>query len=254
MSEEARAITIKPGRLLSKAGLENLLEGLGPKPGQPASSLYIQPGPLQEWLESNGAEGSAWWEHLRTAGRPVLNSDTGLAALRWGASALAIVPPFPVPENRLVSAWDLSPLLALLAEEHTVGVALLRLGRFSAAVYRGERLLSSKTDARYVKGRHHAGGTSQLRFQRIREGQARKLNQKACEAVQSQFDAYPDLDFVVLGGDRFTLDGFLKDCPYLQRWRDKILGRRLNIRDPRRDTLEGVGRMLTSSRVYPLEW
>ena len=98
-----------------------------------------------------------------------------------------MVPPFPIAETRLSSEWDLSPLNALLSAEHTVGVVLVRLGRFSVAVYRGERLLSSKTDARYVKGRHHAGGTSQLRFQRIREGQARKLHQKACEAVQGQF-------------------------------------------------------------------
>ena len=187
-------------------------------------------------------------------GRSVLNSDTGIVGLRGGSAALVVVPPFPLPESGLAHGWDLSPLRSLLAVEHTVGVVLLRLGRFSVAVYQGARLLSSKTDARYVKGRHHAGGTSQLRFQRIREGQAQKLYQKTCQAVRTQFNPYPALDFILLGGDRFTLDSFLKDCPYLQACRDKILGRRLNIRDPKRDTLEGVGQMLTSSRVYPLEW
>ena len=165
-----------------------------------------------------------------------------------------MAPPFPIDETRLIPAWDLSPLHALLAAEHTVGVVLVRLGRFSVAVYRGEELVSSKTDSRYVKGRHHAGGTSQLRFQRIREGQARKLHQKACEAVQNQFGEFESLDYILLGGERFTLDGLLKECPYLQQRWDKILGRRLNVRDPKRDTLEAVGRMLTSSRVYPLEW
>ena len=254
MSQEDRALAIKPGQLLSKAGLETLLEGCVPTPDQPASSVYIQPGPLQLLLESSGGEGLAWWEHLRLMGPPVLNSDTGIVALRVGSRGLVVVPPFPLRESRLIHGWDLSPLQTLLATEHTVGVILLRLGRFSVAVYQGERLLSSKTDARYVKGRHHAGGTSQLRFQRIREGQVQRLYQKTCTAVQTQFSAYPALDFIVLGGERFTLDGFLKECSYLQQWRDKILGRRLNIRDPKRDTLEGVGRILTSSRVYPLEW
>ena len=216
--------------------------------------MYIRPGSLQPFLESSGTEGLAWWERLRLIGRAVLNSDTGIVALRVRTSALVVVPPFPISESRLIHGWDLSPLWSLLAAEYAVGVILLRLGRFSVAVYQGERLLSSKTDARYVKGRHHAGGTSQLRFQRIREGQAQRLYQKTCRAVQAQFSAYPALDFIVLGGDRFTLDGFLKECSYLQRWRDKIQGRRLNIRDPKRDTLEGVGRILASSRVYPLDW
>jgi hypothetical protein len=134
-------------------------------------------------------------------------------------------------------------------------VVLLRLGRYSAAIYHGSRLLSSKTDARYVKGRHHAGGTSQKRFERIREGQIRLLYGKTCEAVQGQFGASATpLDYVLFGGDKFTLDGFLKACPYLQQWRSVTLGRRLNVRDPKRDTLEQVGGMLWESRVWRVEW
>ena len=254
MSQEVRAVNVKPGQQLSRPGLEALLEGWAPALGEPASCLYVAPGAAAAALESIGPEGQAWLSRLRSLGRRVLESDTGLVCLRRGAVGLVVVPPFPIAETRLTSEWDLTPLSALVAAEHTVGVVLVRLGRFSVAVYRGEVLVSSKTDARYVKGRHHAGGTSQLRFQRIREGQARKLHQKACEAVQSQFGEFEWLDFILLGGDRFTLDGLLKECPYLQQRRDKILDRRLNVRDPKRDTLERVGRMLTSSRVYPLEW
>lgn len=254
MNQETSTISIKPGQLFTKVGLENLLEDLVPAPKQPASSVYIRPGHLQPFLESLGVEGLAWWERLRPMGNRVLNSDTGIVALRGQTCALVVTPPFPISENLLAHEWELSPLWTMLAAEYAIGVVLLRLGRFSVAVYQGERLLSSKTDARYVKGRHHAGGTSQRRFQRIREGQAQRLYKKTCEAVQSQFGMYSRLDFVLLGGDRFTLDGFLKECPYLKSRRDKILSRRLNIRDPRRDTLEEVGRRLTSSRVYPLEW
>ncbi len=253
MSQELRA-SVKPGQLLSRIGLEGLLDGWEPAPGEPNLCLYIAPGPVESVLEAVGAEGQAWLSRLRELGRRVLESDTGLACLSRGGAALVVVPPFPIAETRLSSEWDLSPLKALLAADRTVGVVLVRLGRFSVAVYRGEGLVSSKTDARYVKGRHQAGGTSQLRYQRIREGQARKLHQKACEVVQSQFGEFDSLDFILLGGDRFTLDGLLKECPYLQQRRDKILDRRLNVRDPKRDTLEAVGCMVTSSRVYPFEW
>jgi len=194
-------------------------------------------------------------EHLRGMNRAILRSDTGLAVLRSGSLALVILPPYPMPENLLSLSWDPSSLQVMLETEYTIGLVLLRLGRFSVAVYRGERLESSKTDARYVIGRHHAGGTSQKRFQRIREGQVRRLYDKACRVVQSQFDPFSEeLDYILLGGDKFTLDGFLKECSYLERWRSKILGRRLNVRDPKRDTLEQAGGMLGDSRVYPLEW
>lgn len=155
----------------------------------------------------------------------------------------------------MLPRWEPSPLLELLAAEYTVGVVLLRLGRFSVAVYQGEKLLSSKTDARYVKGRHRAGGSSAKRFQRIREGQMRLIYDKTCAAARAQLSPYErQMDYVFLGGERQTLNGFLKVCPYLAQFRAKTLGRRLNIRDPKRDTLEEVGRMLFESRVYPVEW
>ena len=232
-----------------------MLENYAPSPGQIASSMYARPGELQNLLETTDAEGLAWRQHLDQMGKPVLSTDTGVVGFRFGCRALVIVPPFPVRESRLYRSWEVSPLLSLVEVEHTVGVVLLRLGRFSVAVYKGTRLLSSKTDARYVKGRHHAGGTSQKRFQRIREGQVRKLYDKTCKAVQAQFEEYgQELEYVFLGGDKFTLDGFLKVCSAMERWRSKILGRRLNVRDPKRDTLEEVAMMLSESRVYPLDW
>lgn len=249
------AFVLRPGQNLSKESVKRLLANFSPPPEQPASSVYLSPGEAQRFLEGQGAEGRAWWERLRPMGRRLLESDTGIAGLRAGPEALVVVPPFPLSGSMLHSGWEPAPLLALLEAEHTVGVVLLRLGRYSVAIYCGSRLLSSKTDARYVKGRHHAGGTSQKRFERIRESQIRQLYDKTCEAVGGQFGANATpLDYVLLGGDKFTLDGFLKACPYLQVWRSVTLGRRLNVRDPKRDTLEQVGGMLWESRIWRVEW
>ena len=187
--------------------------------------------------------------------RSILDSDTGLAGFRSGNQGLVILPPFPVMGEGVSASWNTQPLQTLLETEYTIGVILLRLGRFSAAVFQGQQLLTAKTDARYVKSRHAAGGTSQKRYQRIREGQMRLLYDKACQAVQTQFSSVnEELDFVLLGGEKFTLDGFLKVCPYLERQREKILDRRLNVRDPKRDTLEEVAGMLSECRVYPMDW
>ena len=255
MSQQIDSFHIQPGQHLGLAGLRKLLERYAPRPEQAASSVYLRPGETLGLLEESGAEGRAWREHLRQLDRKVTTTDTGLVGLRSGCRALVILPPFPVLENRLSPTWEVSPLIALVDTEYTVGVVLLRLGRFSVAVYKGQRLLSSKTDKRYVKSRHHAGGTSQMRFQRIREGQVRKLYDKVCEAAQRHFGGVTgELDFILLGGDKFTLDGFLKVCPTLQSLRSKTLNRRLNVRDPKRDTLEQVGSMLNESRVYALEW
>ena len=246
--------------------MKRLLESCAPAAGEPASSVYLRPGQGQQFLEGQGTEGRAWWKRLSVLDRSVLASDTGLVALRSGSQGLVISLPFPLlalspesassPERECVSSsWDTELLLTLLETEYTIGVILLRLGRFSVAVFQGRDLLTAKTEARYVKGRHAAGGTSQKRYQRIREGQVRKLYDKTCEAVQIQFGSVADdLDYILLGGDKFTLEGFLKVCPYLEKQRARILDRRLNIRDPKRDTLEEAAGMLGECRVYPLKW
>lgn len=255
MSEQSPWSSVRPGQLLSKSGVERLVAACAPSPAQASSSVHLAPGDGPPLPAQWGAEGRAWEERLAQLDRAILRSDTGLVALRAEGRGLVILPPFPVPETGIAPGWNVSPLLELLAAEHTTGVVLLRLGRFSVGVYRGEKLLASKTDTRYVKGRHHAGGTSQKRFERVREGQAHRLYLKACEAVQTRFgDFEGQLDYVLLGGDKFTLEAFLRVCPYLDSHRDKTLERRLNVREPNLEALREAGGMLSQSRVYPVEW
>ena len=243
------------GRLLGRRSLERLLAKRQPTSGQNSSSVFAKPGEAGRYLAESGPEGRDWQARLLPLGDRVLESDTGIAALAAAEQALVVTPPFPLLRNQLSDRWDPSPIMEVLEAEYTVGVVLLRLGRFSVAVYRGETLLSSKTDARYVKGRHHAGGTSQKRFERIREGQIRRIYDKACRAVNDQLIPFAGkLDYILLGGERFTIDGFLKRCPTLEALGATILSRRLNIRDPKRETLEQVSGMLRESRVWTVDW
>lgn len=249
---ESRNRTATPAAALSGdwltiERLRNSLNVRKPAEGEVASSVYLRPNEV--------AESPEWRERISRLGKTPEESGCGLICFRAGDRALVIAPPFPVTESDHYDEWNEAPLWSLLEKERTVGVVLVRLGRYSVAVYRGADLATSKTDSRYVKGKHHAGGTSQLRYTRIREGQMRRLYVKVCESIRAQFEPVAsELDFVVLGGEKFTLNGFLKVCPRLDEYKNIILNRRLNIRDPKRDTLDDLGSTLHESRVWGLDW
>ena len=249
---EARNKTATPaaglnGDWLPKDRLRNLLNVRKPSMGEPASSVYLRPG--------DTATSPEWRERLARLGKTPEESGCGLVGLRSGDRALVIAPPFPVTESSQHDVWNEEPLWSLLDKERLVGVVLVRLGRYSVAVYRGGELATSKTDSRYVKGKHHAGGTSQLRYTRVREGQMRRLYVKVCETVRAQFEPLAgELDYLVLGGEKFTLNGFLKVCPRMEEYKNITLKRRLNIRDPKRDSLDDLGSTLHESRVWGFDW
>tara|TARA_B110000196_G_scaffold304674_1_gene301592 strand:- start:881 stop:1636 length:756 start_codon:yes stop_codon:yes gene_type:complete len=249
---EARNRTATPaasisGDWLTKERLRNLLNVRMPHDGEVSSSIYLRPG--------DTAGSAEWKERLSRLGGTPEDNGCGLVGLRAGDRMLVIAPPFPVLESGLYDTWNDEPLGELLDAERTIGVVLVRLGRYSVAVYRGADLESAKTDSRYVKGKHHAGGTSQLRYTRIREGQMRRLYIKVCESIRAQFEPVArELDHVVLGGEKFTLNGFLKVCPRLDEYKGITLKRRLNIRDPKRDTLDDLGSTLHESRVWAMDW
>ena len=249
---EARNRTATPaaglnGDWLTKDRLRNLLKVRQPGSDDISSSVYLRPGDI--------ALSSEWRERLARLGGTPEENGCGLVGFRARDRALVIAPPFPVTESSQHESWNEEPLLSLLDTERLVGVVLVRLGRYSVAVYRGESLATSKTDSRYVKGKHHAGGTSQLRFTRVREGQIRRLYVKVCETVRAQFEPFAgELDYVVLGGEKFTLNGFLKVCPRLEEYKHITLKRRLNVRDPKRYTLDDLGSTLHESRVWGIEW
>ena len=117
-------------------------------------------------------------------------------------------------------------------------------------VFEGERLVDSKTGQRFVKGRHKAGGTSQQRFARGREKQAREMFDKACEVVRARFEPVErDLDHIFLGGDRHTLGAFLKRCPYLRPLEDRTMKRLLPVARPGQKALEAMPREIFKSQV-----
>lgn len=246
------------GAALTAARLRRLLDDMAADAGAgaTAASLYLTPADAADDAQRGRPAPVIPPFLLPWRGGPewtaALRPGCGLAALRAGRRGLLIAPPFPVTQSRFAPQWDDAPLRRILDADFTVGAVLVRLGRFSVAKFRRGQLLASKTDSRYVKGRHHAGGTSQLRYTRVREGQIHRLYGKVCDAARELLSPPPD--YLILGGERFTLNGLLKECPALAQAQAITLHRRLNIRDPKRDTLPQVAAMLTESRGWQLEF
>lgn len=93
-----------------------------------------------------------------------------------------------------------------------IGLLLVRLGGHSIGVARDGVVEVSTTDSRQVHGRNKAGGWSQQRFARRREGQARVALQAAADdAARVLLPRVGELDAVVLGGDRQALDALRAD-------------------------------------------
>ena len=172
-----------------------------------------------------------------------VKSEVGVV-LFWSPGPLyAVVPPFPVERSHLLEGWNPEPLRNLLQQPRRYAAVMVRLGRYAVGVYEGDRLIASKTEQRYVKGKHRAGGQSQRRFERIREGQAHALFDKACAKVQERLTPYEGwLEYVFLGGETHTLQAFLKQCQYLQRLGTPIVERILNVREPNQRALERLSR------------
>ena len=102
-------------------------------------------------------------------------SDTGAVIFTSDHDVVAIAPPFPVTQSIVFENYNQSELQRVIETKLTIGIVLLRLGRYAVGVLDGNKLIASKTDSRYVKNRHRAGGSSQRRFMRSRERLIREL-------------------------------------------------------------------------------
>jgi hypothetical protein len=155
----------------------------------------------------------------------------------------------PFPPLRVDPAAPYGGLVRHAAVERRVGVLLVRLGGHAAGVFDGTRLVAAKVGTRHVQGRTAAGGWSQHRFARRREGQAKVAMSAAADAaVAVLLPASSELDAVVAGGDRRAVDAVLADRR-LAVLRPLLVEPRLDVPDPRRRVLEQTPEQFRAVRV-----
>ena len=216
-------------------------------------SLYLKAGsPLSRFTRPRNlsADGMPLPDWVVDALGTVSDSETGVALFWNGEKAWGVLPPFPIEEDFVSGGLDRSGVLDILEHDLTVGVILLRMGRYAVGVVRGEELLVSKTDTRLVKNRHRAGGSSQRRFMRSRDRLIRELYDEACEVTRRLFEPrLNSIDYVLTGGERQTINGFLKRCGFLEKSGLEVMKRLLAVDRPNHKALEGIHREVWKSRV-----
>jgi hypothetical protein len=211
------------------------------------SSFEVPPERLAAWLERWAAEHGGG---VRTETLPGRVTFTGADGAK-----VVCEPPFPplVGQNGVLERFAPEALVAHARRDRVVGVLLVRLGGYAAGVFSGRRLVSSKVGTRLVHGRNKAGGQSQSRFERKREGQARVVHDAAADvAVQVLLANADDLDAVVLGGDRFALAAVLED-PRLRRFARITTDRILDVPDPRLAVLRATPDRFRATMLQTLD-
>jgi hypothetical protein len=159
----------------------------------------------------------------------------------------------PFPPLRVDASALYGGLPGHVLADRRVGVLLVRRGGYAAGVFDGARLVTSKVGTRHVQGRSAAGGWSQQRFARRREGQARVALSAATDAaVATLLPAVGSLDAVVAGGDRSSCDRVLTD-PRLAPLRPLLVEDRIDVPDPRRRVVEATPAAFRAVRVQVID-
>ncbi|MCH8223217.1 MAG: hypothetical protein IH868_07375 [Chloroflexi bacterium] len=181
----------------------------------------------------------------------VRRNKAGLAVISGPETLLALTSPFPVPSGSSGTSDDFAALRTFVERRRTVAIVLLRLGAYAVGVAVDGELKVTKSDTRYVKGRHKAGGQSQRRFERNREKWVRELFDKACRDAMERFTPFSGtIDHLALGGDQQVLNSFMKRCDALNGLQDHLLPGRVTVDRPNTGALKAAARDLWSWRVY----
>ena len=153
----------------------------------------VGPERLQRWLDGFAQ---------RHGGVDVMFSPDVVAVTGADGARAEVEVPFPP-----LPGEDVGALLQHVQRDRTLGVLLVRLGGHACGVFEGSRLVTSKVGSRQVHGRSTAGGWSQQRFARRREGQVRVALGAAAEtAARVLLPEVARLDGVVVGGERTAVD------------------------------------------------
>lgn len=214
-------------------------------------SCYIPPGLTKAEIEKMLIPAVKSMEAVVAVTGEIERATTGAVLFYGRGTGCMVVPPFPVSERVPCGGYDAEPLRRILNQELILALILIRLGAYAIGVFRGEDLVSSKVGTGLIHSRHKKGGSSQRRFERGREKQIEYFFERVCAHVREHVEPYSgQLDYIVYGGERYTLISFRKWCRFTGRFDDKVWGRTLDIRQPKRAALQSAIGDVWSSRVF----
>lgn len=191
---------------------------------------------------------SRWLERFAERNDGVARTELDPRRVRYtggnGVTATVAIPfePLAVEPGTGIEGAAFDILVDHVRRPRRIGLVLARLGGHSVGVAEGSRVTVSRTDRHLVHGRSAAGGWSQQRFARRRDGQARQALRAAAEDIADVVGSrIAELDAVVLGGDRRALDELRTDRR-LDAVFAKAEPRVLDVAEPRRTVLDEAAR------------
>jgi peptide subunit release factor 1 (eRF1) len=169
-------------------------------------------------------------------------SDDAVHVTAADGATAELVAPYPPLREGWASGDPVAAIVEHASRRRVIGVLLVRLGGYAVGVFDGDDVIASKVGARQVHGRSAAGGWSQHRFARRREGQVKVALEAAINTAAVVLVPHAHrLEAVVPGGDRQALRTVLADAR-LAALRPLVTARILDVPDPRarvlRDSLE----------------
>lgn len=154
----------------------------------------------------------------------------------WVELAVPYAPMSGVP--RTADGLELDELLAHLAVPRRIGLILVRSRAHSIGIAEDGVVRVSSTDRHYVQGKTAAGGWSQQRYARRRQGQRSAAMRAVTEDLRRVLlPELAGLDAVVLGGDRSSLRA-LENEASLRELFERAEPWRLDVPEPRRKVLD----------------
>ena len=201
-------------------------------------TVHVDARRLERWVAGFGERHGAVATEVADGAVVLSGADGAVATLH------APFPPWPAGP---APADPVAALVLHAQRPRRVPVLLLRRGGYAVALVEDGAVTASKVGSRYVQGRTAAGGWSQQRFARRREGQAAALLDAAAGTAVRVLAPLGG-DALVTGGDRALVDRLLAD-PRLRPLAALPRERHLDVGDPRADDVRALPERLRSVRV-----
>ncbi|WP_030161525.1 acVLRF1 family peptidyl-tRNA hydrolase [Glycomyces sp. NRRL B-16210] len=166
--------------------------------------VEVEPERLPKWVANFAARNGGIAGHRAGDDAWTIESNEGLSAsVRWtlagGLPAGWLLDDDPQTAAEHLRDYALEP--------RRIAVLLARKGAYSVGIVEDGKVTVSKTDTAYVQGKTKAGGQSQQRFARRRDGQAKAAEKRAREATYAVL-GNAEFDVLVTGG---PVEGILED-------------------------------------------
>ena len=112
----------------------------------------------------------------------------------------------------------------MLDAEEVYGLVALDTKDATFALLEGKQVKILRKITSGIPGKHHAGGQSSQRFERLRDGMVKEFYRRIAENMKELYFALAKLKGIIIGGPMPTKEDFIKEGQLVTALKDKIIG------------------------------